>query len=104
MRGWLANCRYLSIGIAEVERQLQQALKLPLPMKIAFACSLGYPAGPTTPFLRVRRELEAFVHHNLFGHKDGLWRRTRNLSQFRLHEHCFGVRRSAPRLCWLNIV
>jgi hypothetical protein len=42
-------------------------------MKIAFACSLGYPAEPANPYLRVRRELEDFVHHNEFGHKDVLW-------------------------------
>ena len=56
-----------------VERQVQHALQIPLPMKIAFACSLGYPASPAEPYLRVRRELEDFVHHNQFGHKDVLW-------------------------------
>jgi len=56
-----------------VERQVQQALQIPPPMKIAFACSLGYPASPEDPYLRVRRELEDFVHHNQFGHKDVLW-------------------------------
>jgi nitroreductase len=56
-----------------VERQVQQELQIPTPMKIAFACSLGYPASPSTPYLRVRRDLESFVHHNQYGHKDVLW-------------------------------
>jgi len=56
-----------------VEKQVQHALHVPPVMKIAFACSLGYPASPADPYLRVRRELEDFVHHNQFGHKDVLW-------------------------------
>jgi nitroreductase len=56
-----------------VEKQVQHALDIPPLMKIAFACSLGYPANPAEPYLRVRRELEDFVHHNQFGHKDVLW-------------------------------
>jgi hypothetical protein len=52
---------------------VQHALDIPSLMKIAFACSLGYPANPAEPYLRVRRELEDFVHHNQFGHKDVLW-------------------------------
>jgi hypothetical protein len=50
-------------------------------MKIAFACSLGYPADPAAPYVRVRRDLEDFVHHNQFGHKDVLWSAT--------HPECF---------------
>jgi nitroreductase len=59
-----------------VEKQVQHALHIPPLMKIAFACSLGYPARPADPYLRVRRELEDFVHHNQFGHKDVLWSAT----------------------------
>ena len=59
-----------------VEKQVQHALHIPPLMKIAFACSLGYPAEPADPYLRVRRELEDFVHHNQFGHKDVLWSAT----------------------------
>ena len=59
-----------------VEKQVQHALQIPPLMKIAFACSLGYPANPAEPYLRVRRELEDFVHHNQFGHKDVLWSTT----------------------------
>ena len=56
-----------------VERQVQQELQIPAPMKIAFACSLGYPASTPIPYLRVRRDLEDFVHHNQYGHKDVFW-------------------------------
>ena len=59
-----------------VEKQVQHALHIPPHMKIAFACSLGYPANPAEPYLRVRRDLEDFVHHNQFGHKDVLWSAT----------------------------
>jgi len=64
-----------------VERQVQQALQIPSRMQIAFACSLGYPASPAAPYPRVRRELEDFVHHNRFGHKDVLWSA--------MHPECF---------------
>jgi nitroreductase len=56
-----------------VEQQVQRVLHIPPAMKIAFACSLGYAVSPAEPYLRVRRELEDFVHHNQFGHKDVLW-------------------------------
>jgi nitroreductase len=59
-----------------VEKEVQRVLRIPPLMKIAFACSLGYPAGPADPYLRVRRDLEDFVHHNLFDHKDVLWSAT----------------------------
>jgi len=64
-----------------VEKEVQRVLHVPPLMKIAFACSLGYPARPADPYLRVRRELEDFVHHNQFGHKDVLWSAT--------HPACF---------------
>jgi nitroreductase len=64
-----------------VEKQVERVLGIPPLMKIAFACSLGYPAMPAAPYLRVRRELEDFVHHNQFGHKDVLWSTT--------HPGCF---------------
>lgn len=64
-----------------VEREVERVLDIPPLMKIAFACSLGYPADPAAPYLRVRRDLEDFVHHNQFGHKDVLWSVT--------HPQCF---------------
>ena len=60
-----------------VEKQVQHALHIPPLMKIAFACSLGHAAEPANPYpARVQQELEDFVHHNEFGHKDVLWTAT----------------------------
>jgi hypothetical protein len=70
-----------------VEKQVQHALHIPPLMKIAFACSLGYPARPADPYLRVRRELEDFAHkitsptislrpQDHFAHKHVLWSAT----------------------------
>jgi nitroreductase len=64
-----------------VEREVERVLDIPPLTKIAFACSLGYPADPAAPYVRVRRDLEDFVHHNQFGHKDVLWSAT--------HPQCF---------------
>lgn len=57
----------------EVEGKLKNLLQIPSHMKIGFACSLGYGAASLSNYPRVRRELETFVHHNRFGHKDILW-------------------------------
>ncbi len=53
-----------------VEKEVARVLDIPPLMKIGFACSLGYPAEPAEAYLRVRRDLEDFVYHNRFGHKD----------------------------------
>ena len=57
----------------EVEKKLGRLLQIPAHMKIAFACSLGYPADTSSSYPRVRRDIEDFVHHNQFGRKDVLW-------------------------------
>jgi nitroreductase len=51
-----------------VEIELEQLLGIPDYMKIAYACRLGYPAA-STKYLRVRRDIEDFVHHNRFGNR-----------------------------------
>jgi nitroreductase len=51
-----------------VEKQVRQILNIPEPLKIAFTCRLGYPTG-ATKYLRVRRDIEDFAHHNKFGEK-----------------------------------
>ena len=58
----------------QVEKKVRNILRIPQNMKIAFACALGYPAVASDTSLRVRRDLEDFVHHNQFDHKDLLWR------------------------------
>jgi nitroreductase len=51
-----------------VEKQVKRILNIPKPLKVAYACRLGYPTG-STKYLRVRRDLEDFTHHNIFGNK-----------------------------------
>jgi hypothetical protein len=36
---------------------------------VAFTCRLGYPVGQQGRYLRVRRDVEDFTHHNRFGVK-----------------------------------
>ena len=57
----------------EVEARVRTALHVPSHMKVAFACALGYPKETATGSLRVRRNLEDFVHHNRFDVKDIVW-------------------------------
>jgi len=77
---WL-TAESLSLGMhiltvfsdSRVEAEVRRVLKIEPQMKVAFACSLGYPADPIVEGVRVRRDLEDFVHHNTFGHKDVPW-------------------------------
>jgi len=56
-------------GIA-VEKEVKKILNIPECMKIAFAARLGYPRYAVTNYLRVRRDVKDFMHHNRFGNKD----------------------------------
>ncbi len=51
-----------------VESEIKKLLGVPEYMKIAFTCRLGYPTG-ASKYLRVRRNIEDFTHHNKFGNK-----------------------------------
>jgi nitroreductase len=51
-----------------VENELKQLFSVPDQLKIAYTIRLGYPAIPSKD-LRVRREIEDFTHHNLYGQK-----------------------------------
>jgi nitroreductase len=51
----------------EVEKNVKEILNIPKYMKIAFAVRLGYPTSISSKYLRVRRDVDAFVHHNQFG-------------------------------------
>jgi nitroreductase len=57
-----------SFSSPPVEMEIEQILGVPEHMKIAFVCRLGYPVGPSS-YLRVRREIEDFTHHNKLGSK-----------------------------------
>jgi nitroreductase len=52
---------------AEAEQEVKRLLHIPEERKIAFAARMGYPLTQPVPYLRVRREVEAFVSHNQFG-------------------------------------
>ena len=57
-------------GSEHVERELHRILSIPEPMKIAFACRLGYPSVTPNRYLRVRRVVGRFTHHNSFAAHD----------------------------------
>ncbi|MGA2795363.1 MAG: nitroreductase family protein [Roseiarcus sp.] len=51
----------------EAEDELRRILDIPDPMKIAFACRLGYLDAAPGGYLRVRREVGDFTHRNRYG-------------------------------------
>ncbi len=57
----------LAAGPAEIA--LKRLLEIPANLKVAFTCRLGYPVGQQGSYLRVRRDVEDFSHHNRFGEK-----------------------------------
>jgi nitroreductase len=54
---------------APVQKELKSLLHIPEYLKIAFASSLGYPISTPSKYLRVRRDVQEFTHHNRFGNK-----------------------------------
>lgn len=57
-----------SFSAPHVEIEIKNLLGVPDYMRIAFSCRLGYPTG-VSKYLRVRRDIEDFTHHNKFGNK-----------------------------------
>jgi nitroreductase len=51
-----------------VEREVKSLLGVPEPLKIGFACRIGYPLDEPK-YLRVRRDIEDFAHRNHYGTK-----------------------------------
>jgi nitroreductase len=58
-----------SFATAPVETELKKILNVPEHMKIAYTCRLGYPTV-YNKYLRVRRNIEDFTHHNQFRNKE----------------------------------
>jgi nitroreductase len=52
----------------EIADKLKRTLGIPGYMEIAFAVRLGYPVSKGG-YLRVRRDLDDFAHHNRFGNR-----------------------------------
>jgi len=64
------GCHVMSVLSADpVEKEVKKTLNIPKHLKIAFAFRLGYPISAPAKYLRVRREVEDFTHHNRFGSK-----------------------------------
>jgi nitroreductase len=58
-----------SLAADPVEKELKRLLDIPVHLKIAFTCRLGYPTEAQGAYMRVRRDIEDFTHHNRFGKK-----------------------------------
>jgi nitroreductase len=58
-----------AFGAGSVEEEVKRLLNIPKSLKIAFVVRLGYPAATPGKYLRVRRDIEDFTHHNRFGDK-----------------------------------
>ena len=61
------------IRASDVEKWVKRILNVPKYMRIAFAAWLGYPVSAPAEYLRVRRDVEAFTHHNRFGNNSLDW-------------------------------
>lgn len=53
----------------KAEKEIKRILDIPEHLKIAFSFRLGYPIN-SLKYLRVRRSVNDFTHHNTFGNKD----------------------------------
>ncbi|MGD0997468.1 MAG: nitroreductase family protein [Thermoleophilia bacterium] len=67
---WLA-AESMGIGLQIVSSlssgaEVKSILGIPDDLVIAFSCRLGYPASEPAKYLRVRRDVEDFTHHNRF--------------------------------------
>lgn len=58
-----------ALSAGPVEEEVKSILNIPDYLKIVFAARLGYPIASSAKYLRVRREVEDFTHHNRFGNK-----------------------------------
>ncbi len=55
-----------SLSASPVEKEVKSILSIPERLRIAFSVRLGYPVS-AAKYLRVRRDVQDFVHHNRFG-------------------------------------
>jgi nitroreductase len=68
---WLA-AESMGIGLQIVSSlssgaEVKSILGIPDDLLIAFSCRLGYPVSEAAKYLRVRRDVKDFTHHNRFG-------------------------------------
>jgi len=58
-----------SLGSGHMEKEVKRILGIPNKLKIAFTFRLGYPVSNPDKYLRVRRDIKDFTHHNRFGRR-----------------------------------
>jgi nitroreductase len=58
------------LGIESIGEDVKNILNIPKHLKIAFTFRLGYALRTPTKYLRVRRDVEDFTHHNRYGNKN----------------------------------
>jgi nitroreductase len=58
-----------SLASSTVEKDVKRILAIPETLRIVYAIRLGYPIAASENYLRVRREISDFTHHNGFGHR-----------------------------------
>ena len=59
-----------SLSAVESEKEVKEILNIPKHLKMAFTCRLGYPLATPSKSLRVRRDINDFASHNIYGNKD----------------------------------
>jgi nitroreductase len=52
-----------------VQKEVKRILDIPESLKIVYAIRLGYPIASPGDYLRVRRDIKDFIHHNRFGQR-----------------------------------
>jgi len=58
-----------SLGSGSMENEVKRILGIPKKLKIAFTFRLGYPVSNPEKYLRVRRDIKEFTHHNRFSRR-----------------------------------
>ncbi len=58
-----------SFAASAIEKDVKRILGIPESLRIVYAIRLGYPIASSGDYLRVRREIRDFTHHNGFGHR-----------------------------------
>jgi nitroreductase len=58
-----------SLASSAVEKDVKRILGIPETLRIVYAIRLGYPIATSDNYLRVRREISDFTHHNGFAHR-----------------------------------
>jgi len=58
-----------ALSADEVQKEIKSLFNIPINLKIAFTCRLGYPLPTPTKYLRVRRDVKDFTYYNRFGNR-----------------------------------